>query len=564
MKHRLALAAGLLATLGACPAPALAADPTMPLADVRSGMRCTALSVVRGTTISEFDAEVIDVVRGESASSGPRILVRVSGPAVDATGIGPGFSGSPILCPDSDGVRRNAGAISETVGEYAGKMALATPIELVLGQGVRAPRSARRAPALMRSARRIATPLTISGLSGEMRRRVTSGRAAGGPAGPGCPRRAGHGLSRAGPAPGLGDGGELLERRRVHQRDRHGGLSQRLIDMGLRPPLRGPGAAGLLIQDAYVYSVVNNPVNSDTAFTYKLAVPGHAVGVLTNDFINGIVGTVGRSPRTIPLTVTVRDLDRRQSVSVRSRVTDERSLDLGSSLGLAASVGLGQALAGALQSAPPRLTASMCLRVVIRERKGPLGFCNDYVDGERPFEDLDLALVLIDAFKYGRVTPVSASVRMRVRRGLDEALMLSARAPRRARPGQRIPIRIAFRRRRAGPGSVTFRYRVPRSTRPGKRTLTLRGPVPFSLLEGSAESLEVLLEGGGGSGLASEDEVGPRSLDELVARIASLRRSEGVRATFARKDDAGPVVLPTRRLVLRGRLRIPIRVLARR
>ena len=309
---------------------------------------------------------------------------------------------------------------------------------------------------------------------------------------------------------------------------------------GFGHPFEGQGRRALLIQDAYVYSVVNNPVNSDTAFTYKLAVPGHAVGVLTNDFINGIVGTVGRSPRTIPLTVTVRDLDRRQSVTVRSRVTDERSLDLGSSLGLAASVGLGQALAGALQSAPPRLTASMCLRVVIRERKRPLGFCNDYVDGERPFEDLDLALVLIDAFKYGRVTPVSASVRMRVRRGLDEALMLSARAPRRARPGQRIPIRIAFRRRRAGPGSVTFRYRVPRSTRPGKRTLTLRGPVPFSLLEGSAESLEVLLEGGGGSGLASEDEVGPRSLDELVGPHREPEAQRGSPRNLRPQGRGGP------------------------
>ena len=51
----------------------------------------------------------------------------MSGPAVDETGIGPGFSGSPVIC---DG--RNAGAISEGLGEYGNHVALATPIEEML------------------------------------------------------------------------------------------------------------------------------------------------------------------------------------------------------------------------------------------------------------------------------------------------------------------------------------------------------------------------------------------------------------------------------------------------
>ena len=109
---------------------------------------------------------------------------------------------------------------------------------------------------------------------------------------------------------------------------------------------------------------------------------------------------------------------------------------------------------------------------------------------------------------------------------------------------------------------MRLRYRVPPSTRPGKRTLTLRGTVPYSLLQGSEDSLELLLEGGG-SGLASEDDVGPRSLDGVIARIRGLRRRDGLRATFARRG-AGPVVLPTRDLVLRGRLRVPIEVIEKR
>ena len=125
--------------LVAAPA-ASAADPIMPLSEVRAGMRCTGLSVIRGTEPASFDVEIIDVIAAEAGLSGPRLLVRVSGPAVDSTGIGPGFSGSPILC---DG--RNAGAISEGLGEYGNQVALATPIELMIRDRPPAPASSRQA-----------------------------------------------------------------------------------------------------------------------------------------------------------------------------------------------------------------------------------------------------------------------------------------------------------------------------------------------------------------------------------------------------------------------------------
>ena len=84
-------------------APAAAGDPIMPLSQVRSGMQCTGYSVVHGTEISSFGVEILDVIDGDASGPGPRLLVRVSGPAVDGTGVGPGFSGSPIYCPDAAG-----------------------------------------------------------------------------------------------------------------------------------------------------------------------------------------------------------------------------------------------------------------------------------------------------------------------------------------------------------------------------------------------------------------------------------------------------------------------------
>src|SRR5687767_12788335 len=150
----------VLTMLVAAPA-AFAADPIMPLSEVRAGMRCTGLSVIRGTEVSSFDVEIIDVIAPEAGLSGPRILVRVSGPAVDDTGIGPGFSGSPVLC---DG--RNAGAISEGLGEYGNHVALATPIEAMLRDRPSAPAAARRDPELLHAARPLEAPLTVSGLTG--------------------------------------------------------------------------------------------------------------------------------------------------------------------------------------------------------------------------------------------------------------------------------------------------------------------------------------------------------------------------------------------------------------
>ena len=43
------------------------------------------------------------VGQASNGESAPRILIRVSGERVKDTGVGPGFSGSPIFCPTADG-----------------------------------------------------------------------------------------------------------------------------------------------------------------------------------------------------------------------------------------------------------------------------------------------------------------------------------------------------------------------------------------------------------------------------------------------------------------------------
>jgi hypothetical protein len=254
--------------------------------------------------------------------------------------------------------------------------------------------------------------------------------------------------------------------------------------------------------------------------------------------------------------ISARDEASGRSSTLEVEVADERHLDLGSALDLVGTLAASQAVVNVLQAAPPRVTASMCLRVSVRQRKRPLGFCKRYFSPYAPLDDLSSAFGLIDNFKFGPLDVGKASVRMSLREGVREAFILDARAPRKVRPGQRIRIRMRLQRSRAGRERLSFGYRVPRSTSPGARLLTLRG------VSGSGDSDflsalfgELFAFDGGGPRSGP-----PRSIGELADRIAAIGRPQGIRATFARKGK-GPVVYPTGRTLIRGKAQIPMIVM---
>src|SRR2546423_6749389 len=176
MTRRTAGVAVAIAAL-AWAAPARAGDPIMPLSQVHRGMHCTGYSVVQGTDISSFHADVIDVVSAAGSDTGePGILIQVSGPAVDSTGIGEGFSGSPIYCPDDHGVQRNIGAIGFGVGDYGNRKALATPIEAILGESVNPPRGGFGSRRARGRGRPLRAPVTITRPSSRVRPPVAPAR----------------------------------------------------------------------------------------------------------------------------------------------------------------------------------------------------------------------------------------------------------------------------------------------------------------------------------------------------------------------------------------------------
>jgi hypothetical protein len=566
-------------------APAFAGDPIMPLSQVRAGMQCTGYSVIRGTAISSFDVDVVDVVDSEPGTDGARIIVTVSGPAVDATGIGPGFSGSPIYCPDGSGVQRNIGAISESIGDYGGKTVLATPIEIMLANSVDPPKppnaksakKSKRARAAIRrmqtqGVKSLATPLTIGGVSTRLGRALEeTGKKIGRPviavpAGPlgSFPVQ----TLRPGSAVSAGySSGDL----------RVGAIGTvAYTDAGrvwaFGHSFESAGARSLLLQDAYVFKVVNEPNAAITGGSYKLSAAGHDVGTLTNDAFAAIVGRIGALPPTTDVGIAAVDHDTGDTRFVHTTVADETDVDTPTcftALCAVAPLAVAEAAGSVLRSSPGRLTGTMCLRITFRERPNrPARFCNRYLSStilapdagplgnavafSAALDTLD-AITLIEAYegKTPHVSKVGANIDMR--RGEQLAFLRKVKAPKRVRPGQRVRVRVTMQRVRDGNLTRTYRVRIPGGIKPGRRALTLIG---FQQASPDEELLELLLGEEGGD----EPNNGPARLSDLIDGIESLGRWDGVRLGVqgtrkrAFKDDD---------LVITGRAQTRVRVVKR-
>jgi hypothetical protein len=515
-------------------------------------MHCKGLTVVRGTEISEFDVEVIDVVSGE-AGEGPRILIRASGPAVDASGIAAGFSGSPVICPDSGGTARNAGAISEGVGDYGNHLALATPIEEMLGEGVSPPSASRRDSALLRSAQPLATPLTVGGLSPRPRKLLEQAARKVGrpllsaPTGPlgGFPQqdlRPGSSVTAA-----LASGDiSLSALGTVTYRD-----GESIFAFG--HPLEGAGARSLFLQDAYIYAVVPNPLTVPELGTgsYKLGTgSGHTVGTVTNDALAAIAGRLGAGPRAIKLEAAARVRGGR-SAFLDSAVADERALGLPIGLSVAAPLALAESVDRAVRSGAP-ITFSTCMRFRIAERERAFGYCNPYFDRVPALADALQAAELVEGYDLTPLSLDRVGVSTRVTRGVRKAELLSGRGPRRIRRGQRIRVRLKLGYPRGERRALTIRFRVPRDAPGGHRTLVLQGTGDSSGDDDELlQELGLTLEGDSGSGPKE-----PRSLRELVRRVEGLRELQGIQAVFSKQSSA--LAHRSDRTLFTGRVRIPV------
>ncbi|HEY5142791.1 MAG TPA: hypothetical protein VII98_04775 [Solirubrobacteraceae bacterium] len=542
-----AAAVALLLLAWAAPAHA-AGPPIMPLDQVRAGIDCTAASVVRGTDISTFAAHVDDVL-GSSDIRQARILVTVSGAAIDATGVGPGFSGSPVSCPGPDGAPLIVGAISETIGAYGGKTVLVTPIQAILGESVDPPQAATHAPrrtrALLRAARPIAEPLSISGLSpavgaGVVRAARLAGRAV--ISAPARPRQA-----AGAPAP-LQPGSAMAV-----------GLSSGDVQEGaigtvayvdgdtvwaFGHPLDGAGRRELFLSDAYVYDVVNNPLGTQDAATYKLASPTTDVGTLRQDGISAVVGRLGALPRRFPATFATRDLDTGRTGALHVQVADERAVGLPtgtSALSTVAPTAVAQAIYNALDGSPVNQTDQLCLRISVRQARRPLAFCNRYAGagggadallGGPLVADVVAATQLIDAYGATNLDITGVNADVRVQRGLQLASLASLRGPVSARRGSDVSVGARLIRPGGATLTRTIRVHVPEGMPTGARDLLLKGTSADQTSGSGSDSSTTIDLSNLFAGSPGEGSDGPTSVRELGLAMSAIHRYDGVTTRF--------------------------------
>jgi hypothetical protein len=516
----------------------------MPLTDVKPGMHCTARTVIRGTDIATFDVDIIDVVLGDKGAAQPFILFRASGPAVDATGIGQGFSGSPIYC---DG--RVIGAISQGIGEYGNHTALATPIESILGEPVDPPKETRSAPALLRSARPLATPLSFGGLSPKVAALVEQAAATANrvvyatPAAPRADRFPVQTL-RPGSSVAVGlAGGDFTA----------GAIGTVAYVDGdavwaFGHPLDGAGRRSLLLQDAYVYTVVNHPIGSGDLDTYKYAAPGHDLGTLTNDGVSAVVGRLGALPDRFPLQIVAKDLDSGKVRSADITVADEAAVGLPTGISALSQVG-GVAIAQmeylTLDGLPLRQSGSMCVRIAVREYPKPMRFCNSYVGGTGGADDsggggpmvsdFGSAVSDLDAFNFGPLHITGVQVNIKLRRSLRLAYLLRvARAPAIVRRGHSFKATVEIQRQNGAKSLRQLTVRVPRGMPAGERALTFTGTsADAGGGAGALDALTAVLDLTALTGTGdTTDEAGVRTVKGLAKTISALHRDDAVFAAF--------------------------------
>jgi hypothetical protein len=239
-------------------------------------------------------------------------------------------------------------------------------------------------------------------------------------------------------------------------------------------------------------------------------------------------------------------------------------------------VALAQAAYTILGGAPLRQSGSMCVRFGLRESRRPLRFCNTYVGGGGSDElagaalvaDFGQAVALIDAYDVARLRLTGVEINVKLRRGLRQAFLVSAAAPRRVHRGDVVRVRVTLRRVRGGHIHRTIAVRVPRDQRRGQYDLTLTGTPADQVDAGEGGDVQInlsdLLDV---SGDATPDP--PTSVGELSDRIAEIHRYDGVTASFRRPgDDSSDDGPPEREayhdpeLRVSGEVSVPVRVVA--
>jgi hypothetical protein len=485
-----AAAAAAIATGAWGASQAAAADPILPLSEVRPGMVGEARTVLDGHQIVTFPVTVLDVVStGVGPDSAPQIKIRAEGPLIEETGgIAAGMSGSPIYVTGTDGVPRVIGAVAYGLGDRDQVLGLATPIEQMVASdaGGRAPASiqslrpsrkivlARDRAAAVRIERRrpgtdAAYPLarwTIAGATGPLAKALgRSLRASGVRLEP----TAALALQPAGQlVPGAKMSVGLIEGDVVAGATGTVTYVDGTKVLGFGHPFLGLGAGrtSLLMGDGFGLGPVPNPILGGSYIDAEIGPPQ---GTLVADRAAGATGYVG-AVDAITAVGEARDVDRGVERTVRVTIgADPRLAPL---------------FAGVAQDEPAFRAAdgvaagtiTVNIAIAVEGRAKPVTYRNVYASaGDVPtFASGVLQRMVAVLLQNGlRQVPIqSISVDETLESRVRAARILGATVrPARVRPDRRAVLALRLQPWRAAPRVVRIPFRLPAGLDSGRSRL---------------------------------------------------------------------------------------------
>jgi hypothetical protein len=320
----------------------------MGIESLRSGMKGIGRTVFHGIEPEDFGVEIIGIMR-RGGQLGDMILVRVSGPAVEASGgVAEGMSGSPVYVEG-----KLIGAIAYVFPGSDHFVAGVTPIadmlrildypDSVSAVACSGGSIGASAGAGVGASMRAAAPVFVSGLagraldrlSGSLERFGTTVRPAvslgAGRAEPGHAVRAGDGAGDGADVDGAARAVAIRPGSAIALHLAQGDVEitafgtvtyvdgDRFLAFG--HPVLGNGTTDLAASGAFVHGVIT----SDRT-PFKVLSSGDPIGAFTQDRLNGVAGRLGRQAGEIPVSVTVLDLETGREKTISAQVAPEESL----------------------------------------------------------------------------------------------------------------------------------------------------------------------------------------------------------------------------------------------
>lgn len=422
----------LAAVVALCAGLACAQDAPawLPARDIQPGARGNGLATFRGTEVTTYAFEVVDVLTGEAGTPNA-LLVRVSGPAIEAAGgIAQGMSGSPLYLED-----RLAAVLAYSLPDADPHYGYAMPFEycLPLLRGDATPVAAAF-PMLPGAAEvRAVAPFTLSSSVALAQTGPPPALEPGALVGVQIVRGAMHATTYGTVTAVAGGRAMLLGHKYLHE----GACEYPLVR----------ASVGAVIPSARAPFLEANPI-------------GEPIGTVVEDRSAGCVAVLGRQPRTVPLSLRVTGERGTSALALQCAPTPEVFEEaVASSLIACADSSLDRVGPG---SAELRL-ALTCGGGLAIDRREVVSSGRDI--GGACAADVRHTLRSILLNEFHALPPEAAEVEVVASPDLAEAEVLGCEVtPQRVRPGEEALVTVRLRPYRQPPVERHVRLRVPEGT----------------------------------------------------------------------------------------------------